>query len=99
MRNLCYFLNEWMTWGAWIIGIFQIFFILNIVLTLRKKSRSEENPWDATTLEWATTSPPIAHGNFITEPFVYHGPYEYNVSVNGQNVPYLPQHKKMDIED
>jgi len=93
------FLNEWMTWGAWIIGFFQIFFILNIVLTLRKKSRSEENPWDATTLEWAATSPPIAHGNFITEPTVYHGPYEYNVSVNGQKEPYVPQHKKMEIKD
>jgi cytochrome c oxidase subunit 1 len=88
-----------MTWGAWIIGLFQIFFILNIVLTLRKKSRSQENPWEATTLEWAATSPPIAHGNFITEPTVYHGPYEYNVSVNGHKEPYVPQHKKMEIKD
>ena len=65
----------------------------------RKKSPSEENPWEATTLEWATASPPLAHGNFETEPVVYHPPYEYNVPVNGHNEPYVPQHKKVEIRD
>ena len=35
-------------------------------------------PWDATTLEWSAPSPP-GHGNFLTEPIVYRGPYEYSV--------------------
>jgi cytochrome c oxidase subunit 1 len=81
------------------IGIFQIFFILNMVLTLRKKSPTEDNPWEATTLEWATSSPPLAHGNFETEPVVYRPPYEYNVPVNGHIEPYLPQHKKVEMRD
>ena len=36
-----------------------------------------DNPWEATTLEWTTSSPP-GHGNFETIPVVYHGPYEYS---------------------
>ena len=37
------------------------------------------NPWQANSLEWvATTSPPLAHGNFETIPTVYRGAYEYS---------------------
>ena len=39
------------------------------------RSASTENPWEATTLEWSAPSPP-GHGNFLTEPVVYRGPYE-----------------------
>jgi cytochrome c oxidase subunit 1 len=49
------------------------------------------NPWEATTMEWAaTTSPPLAHGNFEVLPVVYRGPYEYNVP--GDATEFIPQH-------
>jgi cytochrome c oxidase subunit 1 len=49
------------------------------------------NPWEATTMEWAaTTSPPLAHGNFEVLPVVYRGPYEYNVP--GEAAEFIPQH-------
>jgi cytochrome c oxidase subunit 1 len=49
------------------------------------------NPWQATTLDWAaTTSPPLAHGNFEVLPVVYRGPYEY--SVPGETAEFIPQH-------
>ena len=35
-----------------------------------------DNPWQATTLEWTTTSPPPA-GNFAVPPVVTTGPYRY----------------------
>ena len=38
--------------------------------------KAPRNPWNATTLEWETESPP-PHGNFHKVPIVYHGPYEY----------------------
>jgi cytochrome c oxidase subunit 1 len=48
------------------------------------------NPWQATTMEWtATTSPPLAHGNFEVLPVVYRGPYEY--SVPGETAEFIPQ--------
>ncbi len=55
------------------------------------------NPWGATTMEWAaTTSPPLAHGNFEVLPVVYRGPYEY--SVPGSEVDFIPQHQPTAIE-
>ena len=49
---------------------------------------ASNNPWDATTLEWTTTSPP-PHGNFERTPTVYRGAYEY--SVPGRTKDFLMQ--------
>ncbi|MCX6881973.1 MAG: cytochrome C oxidase subunit I, partial [Verrucomicrobia bacterium] len=49
-----------------------------------------DNPWDATTLEWQTPTPP-PHGNFAVEPTVYRGPYEY--SVPGAVRDFIPQNE------
>ena len=37
-----------------------------------------DNPWEATTLEWTAPSPP-PHGNFVVAPVAYRGPYEYSL--------------------
>lgn len=72
--------NEVMSIAAWIMALFQIPFIINVFLSIKKGKKVSSNPWEATTLEWAaTTSPPLAHGNFQTVPRVYRGPYEYSV--------------------
>jgi cytochrome c oxidase subunit 1 len=83
-------LNEVTSVAAWVLAVFQLFFIFNFFWSLRKGKKVEnDNPWQATTLEWATPTPP-PHGNFTTVPVVYHGPYEYSVPGNGQE--YIPQH-------
>ncbi len=41
-------------------------FIVNVILSLRRGEPAGNDPWDAATLEWATTSPPPAH-NFDNE--------------------------------
>lgn len=88
------FLNEWMSWGAWIIGIFQVVFIVNLFWTLKKKELVSGNVWEATTLEWAAApSPPIAHGNFPILPEVFRPAYEYNLLVNGTVREFVPQHQ------
>jgi cytochrome c oxidase subunit I len=46
--------------------------------------------WQATTIEWASPSPP-PHGNFATAPQAYRGPYEY--SVPGAAKDFVPQHE------
>jgi cytochrome c oxidase subunit I len=43
--------------------------VANILLSLRKGERAGDDPWDAWTLEWATTSPPPEY-NFETLPEV-----------------------------
>jgi len=77
------------SWGAWLLGIAQIPFIINFFISIRGRKKAPENPWEATTLEWAAPSPP-PHGNFATEPVVYRGPYEY--SVPGATKDFFPQH-------
>ncbi len=65
--------------SAWLLAIFQIPFIINVFASafVGKKVKSD-NPWEATTMEWATPTPP-PHGNFLTPPVTYRGAYEYSV--------------------
>lgn len=75
--------------SAMILLAFQIPFLINIFVTIFKGKKSEENPWQATTLEWACPSPP-GHGNFTTPIKAHRGPYEY--SLPGKKQDYTPQH-------
>jgi cytochrome c oxidase subunit I len=57
----------------------QIVFYFNLFWSIFKGKRATDNPWDATTLEWVTSSPP-PHDNFAGHlPVVYRGPYEFAV--------------------
>jgi cytochrome c oxidase subunit 1/cytochrome c oxidase subunit I+III len=62
-------LNMIVTIGAFILGIGFVLFLVNVVLGLRNGERAGNNPWDAGTLEWLTTSPPPPY-NFATIPVV-----------------------------
>ncbi|HZI33603.1 MAG TPA: cbb3-type cytochrome c oxidase subunit I, partial [Candidatus Binatia bacterium] len=57
----------------------QFIFLFNLFWSMFKGEKAADNPWEATTLEWTTATPP-PHDNFggIT-PVVYSGPYEYSV--------------------
>lgn len=82
-------LNEVISWAVWALAIFQLPFIINFFMSgFFGKKVTSDNPWNATTLEWATPTPP-GHGNFTFEPVVYRGPYEY--SVPGADKDYTPQ--------
>jgi len=57
----------------------QAVFYFNLVWSMFKGKKAGENPWEATTLEWTTASPP-PHDNFAgVIPTVYRGPYEFSV--------------------
>ena len=86
-------LNIVMSVSAWLLGLAQIPFIFNFFGSLFFGKKTGDNPWKATTLEWATPTPP-PHGNFATPPVVYRGPYEY--SVPGQKNDFWPQHMSGD---
>jgi cytochrome c oxidase subunit 1 len=81
------------SWSAWGLALAQIPFIYNFFASARKKETAEDNPWQATTLEWATPTPP-PHGNFLEKPVVFSGPYEY--SVPGAELDYSPQFKRQE---
>ncbi|MGZ4780203.1 MAG: cbb3-type cytochrome c oxidase subunit I, partial [Thermoanaerobaculia bacterium] len=95
--------NPFMSISAWCLLAAQLPFIVNfvwnVVAAARHHKNVGDNHWDATTLEWAaTTSPPLAHGNFAVMPVVQRGPYEYSSPEctdtdflpQNANVPFLP---------
>ena len=81
-------LNVFISISAWLLGLSQVPFILNFFGSLFFGKKVDQNPWQATTLEWTAPSPP-PHGNFAKPPQVYRGPYEY--SSPGQKSDFLPQ--------
>jgi cytochrome c oxidase subunit 1/cytochrome c oxidase subunit I+III len=54
-------LNLVSTIGAFILGIGVLVFLWNVFYSLRRGEAAGDNPWDAWTLEWATSSPPPVH--------------------------------------
>src|SRR4051794_7638014 len=80
--------NVFMSFSAWGLALAQIPFFINFFLSIKRGEKVGDNPWEATTLEWAAPSPP-PHGNFITAPAAYRGPYEY--SVPGHPADFTPQ--------
>jgi cytochrome c oxidase subunit 1 len=51
-------LNRIETAGAGIIAVGIVLFLVNVVVSLRQRVPGGDDPWDAHTLEWATSSPP-----------------------------------------
>jgi len=80
--------NKFMTASAALLALFQLAFIWNFVTSMFIGKKVGRNPWEATTLDWDTPTPP-PHGNFDKPIEVFRGPYEY--SVPGATTDYLPQ--------
>ncbi|MCH7938926.1 MAG: cbb3-type cytochrome c oxidase subunit I, partial [Candidatus Marinimicrobia bacterium] len=82
--------NELISISAWVLFLFQIPFVYNLIRSIKGGEVVDDNPWEATTLEWAAPSPP-PHGNFTQVLTVYRPAYEY--SVPGADKDFLPQHQ------
>jgi cytochrome c oxidase subunit 1 len=72
-------LQTFITYAAFITIAAQFIFLFNLFWSMKRGKKAVDNPWEATTLEWTTTTPP-PHDNFAGHvPVVYNGPYEYSV--------------------
>jgi cytochrome c oxidase subunit 1 len=84
-------MHTFILWGAVCLAVVQIPFIINLFWSIKNGRRvNSDNPWQATTLEWQTPTPP-PHGNFAQAPTVYRGPYDY--SVPGHPTDFTPQNQ------
>ncbi|MBV8903572.1 MAG: cbb3-type cytochrome c oxidase subunit I, partial [Acidobacteriia bacterium] len=61
--------NAISTFGAVVLGMGSLLFLVNLLASLIFGAKAGNDPWDAWTLEWATTSPPPPE-NFETVPAV-----------------------------
>jgi len=64
------------TVGSWIVAVGLILMFYNLYRGIKKGEPAGKNPWNAATLEWTTQSPPPKL-NFIKEPQLTRGPYDY----------------------
>jgi len=72
-------LQTFMTYAAFVTIAAQLIFVINLFWSMFKGPKASDNPWEATTLEWTTATPP-PHDNFGGKtPVVHNGPYEYGV--------------------
>jgi cytochrome c oxidase subunit 1 len=72
-------LNTFITYTAIVTVSAQFIFVINLFWSMMKGPKANDNPWESTTLEWTTATPP-PHDNFGGQtPIVNHGPYEYSV--------------------
>lgn len=84
--------NVVMSTAAFVLLLAQIPFLINMFTAWKTgKKVQNDNPWEATTLEWAASSPP-PHENFPTPVEVYRDPYSY--SPTSRKV--LPQFSKQE---
>ena len=83
-------LNQSITISALFVGVVQLLFVYNMIVSLRNGKEAGPNPWKATTLEWQTPDTPPKHGNWGHElPECHRWAYDY--SVPGYPEDYIPQ--------
>lgn len=72
-------IQVFISFAAFITIASQFIFLFNLFWSMWKGKKASDNPWEATTLEWITATPP-PHDNFGGQtPVVHNGPYEYSV--------------------
>lgn len=83
-------LNVFITCVALFVGVSQLLFVYNLVVSLWKGKKAGDNPWGANSLEWRTPDTPPGHGNWGERlPTVHRWAYDFGVSHGDQD--HIPQ--------
>jgi cytochrome c oxidase subunit 1 len=68
-------INVFITWSAIALAAWQLFFVVNLVFTLRRARGAAQNPWNAASLEWDAETAPVVH----------RGPYVYGSAAGAED--------------
>jgi len=74
--------NRFITFAALLLGATQFIFLYNAIWSRFKGPKAADNPWQATTLEWDTTSPPPFDNFGGRQMTIHHGPMEYDADAS-----------------
>lgn len=76
--------------GSYILGLGFVIMAGYMLHSLLRGRKAPKNPWGALTLEWTNSSPPPPH-NFIEEPKIEHGPYDYDKVIIERDIDKMDQ--------
>jgi cytochrome c oxidase subunit I len=71
--------HKFITIAALATGAAQLIFLYNLIHSRYWGKPAPDNPWEGTSLEWSTTSPPPFDNFGGKLPVVYHDPYQYGI--------------------
>ncbi len=71
--------HRFITVAAIVTGVAQFIFLYNLIHSRFWGKPAPDNPWEATSLEWSTPTPPPFDNFGGKHPVVYHDPYQYGV--------------------
>jgi cytochrome c oxidase subunit I len=93
--------HKWITVAALITGAAQLIFVYNLIHSRFWGKPAPDNPWEATSLEWSTATPPPFDNFGGKHPVVYHDPYQYGVqsSVGDYVMQTSPEQVKTEHEE
>ena len=71
--------HKFITIAALFTGAAQFIFLYNLIHSRFWGKPATDNPWEGTSLEWSTATPPPLDNFGGTLPVVYHDPYQYGI--------------------
>ncbi len=93
--------HRFITIAALCTGAAQLIFLYNLIHSRFWGKPAPDNPWEATSLEWSTATPPPFDNFGGKHPVVYHDPYQYGVqsSVGDYVMQTSPEQVKTEHEE
>ena len=93
--------HRFITVAALVTGAAQLIFLYNLIHSRFWGKPAPDNPWEATSLEWSTPTPPPFDNFGGKLPVVYHDPYQYGVqsSVGDYVMQASPEQVKTENEE
>jgi cytochrome c oxidase subunit 1 len=85
--------HQMSTVGSWILGLGVLVMLYCLLTSLFRGAKAPPNPWGSAALEWQTPTPlPIY--NFVKDPVVTRGPYDYHLATDAELFEGFPEDAK-----
>ncbi|MGZ7039326.1 MAG: cytochrome c oxidase subunit I [Thermoanaerobaculia bacterium] len=72
------------TIGSWILGMGFLVMLYMFIQSLTSGKKAPRNPWGSCALEWQTGNPMPPLTNFVEDPVVTRGPYDYHLATEAE---------------